>query len=70
MECVVVVSSITHAMTGQRLLAANGIKSIIDRDIEAYGQYGCGYVLRIKNDVDRAINILQSSRVKIKDIIK
>lgn len=65
----VVVSSITHAMSGQRLLADFGIRSMVDRDVNTYGRYGCGYILRIADNCERAVAILERSRINIKEII-
>ena len=36
-----VVSSITYAMRGQKILENHGIPSSIERDIKALAKYGC-----------------------------
>lgn len=69
-EATVVVSSITHAIKGQNILTGQrGITAWIDRDLEAYGQYGCGYCIRIRGDCSRAVALLQERKVKIKEVL-
>ena len=66
----VIVSSITYAMKGQRILANNGFGSYVDRDIKAYGKYGCGYCIRITSgDPGRAVELLRAHQIKIKEVV-
>ena len=64
-----IVKSITHAMSGQNILRANGIYSGIERNAVAVAKYGCGYGLRVKNkDLDNAVRILNANGIKIKEM--
>ncbi|MEF9984212.1 MAG: putative Se/S carrier-like protein [Oscillospiraceae bacterium] len=66
---IIIVKSITHAMKGQKLLSNNRISSSLERNAKAVGLYGCGYGLRVSvKDVDRAVQILNASGIKITDI--
>lgn len=65
-----VVSSITYAMRGQKLLENHGIPSHIERDIKALAKYGCGYGLRVSVGSDQtAKEILSSNGIKVLAVI-
>ena len=60
------VSSVTHAMRGQKVLSANGIKSRIKRNTKKDHSVGCGYVLSVSSkDIVRAEQILMENGIKV-----
>ncbi|MBC8569823.1 DUF3343 domain-containing protein [Zongyangia hominis] len=63
---VIMLSSVTLAMKGQRLLQKNGIRCDIER-IQNYNQNGgCAYGLKVLNgDVERAMELLRTNRILI-----
>lgn len=66
----VVVSSITYAMRGQQLLQNKGYKAYVDRDLTAFGKYGCGYCIRIQGpNVRQAVELLEENKIKIKEVL-
>ena len=69
-QTTVIVSSITYAMKGQRILESRGFRSYIDRDVKAYGKYGCGYCIRITSgDPKKAVELLREHQIKIKEVV-
>lgn len=68
---IIVLTSITYAMKAQRLLQSNGIKSYLERNMEKYGEFGCGYVLQVpqKHKQQQAIDLLKSRNFKISKLI-
>lgn len=65
-----VVSSITYAMRGQKILENHGIPSSIERDIKALAKYGCGYGLRVSVGSDQtAKDILTKGGIKVLAVI-
>lgn len=59
------VSSVTHAMRGQKVLSANGIKSRIQRNTQKHLSAGCGYVLSVADEqAALAEQILKENGIK------
>lgn len=60
------VSSVTHAMRAERLLARHGIWVQIGRQTNAEGRLGCGYYLRVRaRDAARATALLRQAGVRL-----
>ena len=65
-----VVSSITYAMRGQKILENHGIPSHIERDVKALAKYGCGYGLRVSAGSDQAArDILAKGGIRVLAVI-
>ena len=66
----IVVSSITYAMRGQKILEKQGIPSRMERNVKAMNKYGCGYGLRVNaGSEERAKVILLRSGIKVLAVI-
>lgn len=59
------VGSITNAMRGKKLLAANGVQSFVHRASNPPEGDGCGYSLLITSNEQQAVNILRSGGVRV-----
>ncbi len=67
----IMVKSITHAMSGQKLLERKGIKCFIIRNTDAIARYGCGYGIKVSsNRIDEAVKILTANKIKVAGIMK
>ncbi|MEG2295841.1 MAG: putative Se/S carrier-like protein [Oscillospiraceae bacterium] len=68
---IIVLTSITYAMKAQRFLQTQGIKTYLERNIEKYGEFGCGYVLQVpqKQKHKLAVDLLKSRNFKISKLI-
>lgn len=65
-EPMIMVSSVTYALKGQRLLASHGIKSKIERTPKRNNNQSCGYSIIVNiNKIDEAEQLLVSSGIKI-----
>ncbi len=60
-------SSITSAMKGEELLRKNGIKAYVFRDSKM-NPYGCGYVIKITGNKEKAAEILRKNGVRFNEI--
>jgi len=61
------VSSITYAFKARDLLRTAGMKAYIDRETGFTSDNGCGYVVIVPKDGDRAHLLLKSKGIKILD---
>lgn len=68
-EATVVVSSITHAIRGERILKEKGFSAYMDRDVARFGKYGCGYCIKIRGNYAPAVQILRAAKVKIREVV-
>lgn len=68
MDAYIIVSSITYAYKGQRLLERKGCTAYIERAPTQLSKCGCHYLLRIHGfPLERAVQILRQGRVRIVD---
>lgn len=61
------VSSVTTAMKGKKLLEAVGFRAFVFRDGQI-NPYGCGYVIRAMGDKETMAIILKKKGVRINEI--
>ncbi len=59
------VNSVTHAMKGRNVLSSNGIKANIKRLNEANSKEGCGYVILVNNEPEKAVSLLKNNFIKV-----
>ncbi len=60
------VSSVTHAVRAEKLLARHGIWVQIGRQTSGDGRLGCGYYLRVRaKDAARARSMLGQAGVRL-----
>lgn len=63
------VSSVTNAIRGQKLLERNGIRAYVHRKTEPDGKNGCGYSLwvspRNPAQLEAAERLLQASGIRL-----
>lgn len=60
-------SSITSAMKGEKILKNGGYKAYVFRDT-SMNPYGCGYVIKAFGEKEKMNSILRSSGIKINEI--
>ena len=60
------IHSITYAMRGKKLLGQNGIAAKIERSVDKTDQNGCGYMLIVSEQWDRADRILKEYGIPIR----
>lgn len=62
----IIVSSITYAYKGKKILERKGIRASVERAPTEISECGCHYAIRIGNaSLDRAIRILDHAHIKI-----
>ncbi len=62
----IMVSSVTNALRGQKLLASHGIRAEIQRSVGKGERKGCGYSLIVAPDKsDTAVGLLIKSGIKV-----
>ena len=62
----IALSSITYAIKAKNLLNSSGYYCEIERTPKGLAK-GCGYSIRVKNDINLIISILSSEDIKVKD---
>ena len=68
---IIILTSITYVNKAKLILTENNIKSYIVKMRAIYEQRGCGYGLQVlENNLDNAVSILESYRIKIVEIIE
>lgn len=65
MKNVIIVSSVTYAVKGQKLLSEAGITSVLTRADEVRAVKGCGYGLRIRGNLRDAALVLKKNGIRI-----
>lgn len=64
----IVMSSLTYAMKGQKALHEKGVQSTVDRLPKGL-RVGCGYGLRVHGDPTHACTILRQARITCGQIL-
>ena len=64
---IILVQSVTQAVRGQQVLAAQGIPSHIVRNAYHSATSGCGYGLAVNGSIPRARSILVRAGVRVID---
>jgi len=59
------VGSVTNAMRGRTLLMQNGISATVGR-AKPDARMGCGYVLTVAGDADRAVRLLDAAGIQVR----
>ncbi len=65
MKNVIIVSSVTYAVKGQKLLSEAGITSSLTRAEGVRAVKGCGYGLRIRGSIHDAALVLRKNDIRI-----
>lgn len=60
-------SSVTSAMKGEKLLLKNGFRAYVFRDGKV-NPYGCGYVIKVRGDKEKLSEILKNGGVRVNEI--
>lgn len=68
MKYAIVTGTVTYAIKGRDILRKNGINASVERNSFGLGRYGCGYGIVIKNDIERAVEILKQNEIKIIEV--
>lgn len=66
-ECFFLLSSITSAMKGEKILSQNGYRAFVFKDTNI-NPYGCGYIIRAFGDKNKMAEILKKSGIRINEI--
>lgn len=59
------VPTVTQAMRGKRELGAVGITAYIGRNTDMHRTEGCGYIIVVPEDGQRAATVLQKKSISI-----
>lgn len=65
MKNIIIVSSVTYAMKGQKLLSEQGITATLTRTDGVKSVKGCGYGLRIHGDISKSAAILKRNGISV-----
>lgn len=68
MKYVIVTGTVTYAIRGRDVLRRSGISATVERNSSGLGRYGCGYGIVVKDDINKAVEILRNNSVKIIDV--
>ena len=68
MKHVIVTGTVTYAIRGRDILRRNGISASVERNSSGLGRLGCGYGIVIRDEVERAVDILRRNSVKIIEV--
>ncbi len=60
-------SSVTSAMKGEKILRGGGYKAFVFRDT-AMNPYGCGYVIKAMGDKENMARLLKNGGVRVNEI--
>lgn len=63
-QTVFYVSSVTNAMRGKNLLQKAGLTAYIGRVSDDKSTNGCGYMLRVNGDPDKATKLMEESGLR------
>ena len=66
-EYLFLLSSITSAMKGEKILIKNGFRASVYKDSKT-NPYGCGYIIKASGEKERIEAILKSSGIRINEI--
>lgn len=66
---ILVLNSITFAYKARDYLYKNGIKSYVERIPANLRIHGCGYGVRVDDNVKKAVELLEKIGLVIKDVI-
>ena len=60
-------SSITSAMKGEKVLQNNGFRASVLRDSKA-NPYGCGYMIKAYGDINKMSELLKKAGIRVNEI--
>lgn len=60
-------SSITSAMKGEKVLQKNGFRASVLRDSKA-NPYGCGYMIKAYGDINKMSELLKKAGIRVNEI--
>lgn len=63
-EFLIFTETVTHAIKGRDILRRNGIEATVKKKTSTKGDIGCGYVITVKNNIDKAQKILRNNGIK------
>lgn len=70
-KAMIMLSSVTYAIRGQKLLEREGIRSTVKKIARSLQANGCGYGLEINAaDLDTAVNTINSAGIRITEITR
>jgi len=64
-EYFIVTGTVTYAIKARDILRRNGFFAKVEKINDGSDNIGCGYAVRIKSDINTAVDILNASGVKI-----
>ncbi|MGN0458163.1 MAG: putative Se/S carrier-like protein [Eubacterium sp.] len=62
------VGSVTNAQRGARILRANGFRPTVSRIENPSANDGCGFVINVFGDIDKALELLKKQGVRILEV--
>ena len=66
-EYLFLLSSITSAMKGEKILLKNGFRASVYKDTST-NPYGCGYIIKAFGEKEKMAEILKKSGIRINEI--
>ena len=66
-EYLFLLSSITSAMKGEKILIKNGFKANVYKD-SSTNPYGCGYIIKAFGEKEKMTEVLKNSGIRINEI--
>lgn len=69
-EYLIFTGTVTNALKGRDILRKNKIEAFVKKVANAQNTLGCGYAIVVKNNINKAENLLINNEVKILKISK
>lgn len=64
-EFLIFTGTVTYAIKGRDVLRKNGIEATVKKKSSAESNVGCGYAIAVKNNIDKAEQILRNNGIII-----
>ena len=65
---VIITGTVTYAIRGRDILRTEGFRAKVERNTVGIARYGCGYGIVVAGNIDKAVEILTKSGIKILEV--
>ncbi|MBR6573237.1 MAG: DUF3343 domain-containing protein [Clostridia bacterium] len=65
---VIITGTVTYAIRGRDILRKEGFRATVERNTVGIARYGCGYGIVLNGNIEKAVEILNESGIKILEV--
>ena len=65
---IIITGTVTYAIRGRDILRKEGFRATVERNTVGIARYGCGYGIVLNGNIEKAIEILNESGIKILEV--